>query len=642
MFLSKVEIKNFRCLNDISIELDDSTVLIGENNSGKTALLDLIRNVLGRVTQSATFNEYDYYLCNEIQNPQDSEGISVLFTFCEKKENEWEEDLASKYLNVIQPFHSDVTNENLMKIYFRVKSKYNAVTEQFEVAYSFVNSIGEDLPQKTQSLIGDFLKLNPIFYLQALRDSAEVFSGKSFMWGKFLKQVKFKPDDLQTLQNSIETLNSDIITKDESLSQLVSSLNEIDKVLDFKNEGSVSVNALPMKSWDLMSKAQVTLKNRENLNLPLERYGQGTQSMAVILLYEAYINILLKKTYNKFSQAILTLEEPETHLHPQAVRAFEKQLRSIDSQKIITTHSPYFVQNVSIYQIRLFKKEFGKTKILSIPKHVSLTFENIPEVVTKIVSSFSDTLEISNNTIIAKKSVDTAPMRSLLGYFEKNLPEKNDEINVFVKTSRQLFSDEEVYQLNTFVQKSRGELFFAKGWLMAEGQTESVILPYFARTMGCDLDERGISYIEYRSNGSAKAFTKLAKVLEFEWSLLADNDDQGANTLSEIRNNGYTEAEISDMVRLTNKKDIEHELMDCGFLNDYEKILEDEMDDALKAIKVSDIDEYKRQLSEISQAGKGKVKNAYKLVEILESRGMQAEEIPIVFKDVIERVCRNV
>lgn len=38
---------------------------------------------------------------------------------------------------------------------------------------------------------------------------------------------------------------------------------------------------------------------------------------------------------NKFSQAILTLEEPETHLHPQAVRAFEKQLRGIETQKIM-------------------------------------------------------------------------------------------------------------------------------------------------------------------------------------------------------------------------------------------------------------------------------------------------------------------
>lgn len=642
MFLNKIEVKNYRCLNDITIELDNSTIFIGENNSGKTALLDLIRNVLGRVTQTAVFSEYDYYLSDIIKNPQDSDGISILFTFCEKQENEWETDLTSKYMSVIQPFHSDFTDENLSRIFFRVTSKYNEASQQYEVTYAFLNSIGENLPQRNQGLIGDFLKLNPVFYLQALRDSAEVFSGKSFMWGKFLKQIKFKPDDLQTLQASIETLNNDIITKDESLNQLVTSLNEIDKVLDFNSEGSVSVNALPLKSWDLMSKAQVTLKNRENLNFPLERYGQGTQSMAVILLYEAYINILLKKTYNKFSQAILTLEEPETHLHPQAIRAFEKQLRSISSQKIITTHSPFFVQNMSIYDIRLFKKFGGKTKILCIPKKVSITLDNIPEIITKIATKFSDTLYISNKTIIAKRSIDDAPMSSLIGYFSKKLPEKMDELNEFIYFSRHLFSEEEVYQLNTFVQKSRGELFFAKGWLMAEGQTEAVILPYFARTMGCDLDEKGISYIEYRSNGSAKAFTKLAKVLDFEWSLLADNDDQGTNTLNEIRNNYYTDHEISDRVRLTNKKDIEHELMDCGFLNDYEKILENEITDELKGLKAIDFDEYKKQLVVISQAGKGKVKNAYKLVDILEKRIMKPEEIPQIFRYIIERVCRNV
>ena len=642
MFLSKIEVKNFRCLNEIKIDLDNSTIFIGENNSGKTALLDLIRNILGRVTQTAFFNEYDYYLDESIQNPQDSEGIFVLFIFEEQQEGEWHDDLTAKYINVIQPFHDDAKNIDLMRIYLRVSSKYNEATEQFEVSYSFTNNKNEDLPQKTQTLIGEFLKLNPVFYLQALRDSNEVFSGKSYMWGRFLKQVKFKPDDLQSLQNSIEALNSDIIGKDESLSQLVKSLNDIDKVLDFKNEGSVSVNALPMKSWDLMSKAQVSLKNKENLNLPLERYGQGTQSMAVILLYEAYINILLKKTYNKFSQAILTLEEPETHLHPQAVRAFEKQLRGIETQKIITTHSPYFVQNTSIYQIRLFKKNGGKTKILSIPKQVMITFDQVPDVIKTIVSKFSDSLDICNNTLLAKKAIETAPERSLKGYIEKNMPEKVDEMNLFVEKSHQLFSEEEVYQLNTFVQKSRGELFFAKGWLMAEGQTEAVILPYFARVLGFDLDERGISYIEYRSNGSAKAFTKLAKSLEFEWSLLADNDDQGASTLTEIRNNGYSESAITDRVRLTNKKDIEHELMDCGFLNDYEIILEAEIDDELKTLKTENIDEYKRRLSEISQAGKGKVKNAYKLVEALNSRNMNANEIPEIFKFIIERVCKNV
>ena len=207
MFLSKIEVKNFRCLNEIKIDLDNSTIFIGENNSGKTALLDLIRNILGRVTQTAFFNEYDYYLDESIQNPQDSEGIFVLFIFEEQQEGEWHDDLTAKYINVIQPFHDDAKNIDLMRIYLMVSSKYNEATEQFEVSYSFTNNKNEDLPQKTQTLIGEFLKLNPVFYLQALRDSNEVFSGKSYMWGRFLKQVKFKPDDLQSLQNSIEALN---------------------------------------------------------------------------------------------------------------------------------------------------------------------------------------------------------------------------------------------------------------------------------------------------------------------------------------------------------------------------------------------------------------------------------------------------
>ena len=641
MFLSKVEVRNYRSLKDISIELEDSTILIGENNSGKTALLDIIRNILGRVAQNANFNEYDYFLGDEIQNPQDSEGISIVFTFSEQHEDEWEEDLTAKYVTVIQPYHSDITNEDLMRIKLKVISKYNVASQQYDVMYEFINDLDEALPAKNQSLITDFLKLNPVFYLQALRDSAEVFSGKSFMWGKFLKQVKFKPDDLQSLQNSIATLNSDIITKDESLSQLVTSMNEIDKVLDFNKEGSVSVNALPVKTWDLMSKAQVTLTNKERLILPLERYGQGTQSMAVILLYEAYINILLKNTYNKHSQAILTLEEPETHLHPQAVRSFEKQLRTINSQKIITTHSPYFLQNVDIYNVRILKKVEGKTQILSIPRSASITFDNVPEKIERIAASFSDTFEVKNKTLIIKKRIEDAPLHSLVGFFRKNMLDKLNEVNVLIEKSKCLFSMEEIFQLNSFVQKSRGELFFAKGWLMAEGQTESVILPYFAKVLGCDLDENGISYIEYRSNGSAKAFTKLANALDFKWSLLADNDEQGEKTLSEIRNNGYTEDEIADKVRLTTKKDIEHELMNSGFLSDYEIVLDDEITADLKTIKESDIEKYKAGLSILAQAGKGKVKNAYKLIGRLESRGMTAAEIPEVFKYVIERVCKN-
>lgn len=642
MFLKRVMINNYRCLQNVSLDFEDSTILIGENNSGKTACLDIIKDILGKTSANVYFNEYDYYVDEDVKNPQESAGISVTFIFRERTENEWEEDLVSKYVNVIQPYQDDISGLNLMQIALRVTSKYNIASEQFEATYTFINQADEPLQLKVQSLMSDFLKLNPVFYLQALRDSAEIFSGKSFMWGRFLKQVKFKPDDLKTLQESIETLNIEIISKDESLRQLVGSMNNIEKVLDFAKESSVAVNALPVKSWDLLSKAQITLKNKEKLVLPLDRYGQGTQSMSVILLYEAYINILLKKIYNKYSQAILTLEEPETHLHPQAIRAFEKQLQKIEVQKIITTHSPYFVQNVDICQIRLFRRRDGKTEILFIPRTVSVFLEDIPYVVGKIVESFSETLEIKNKTLIAKKFIEECPARSLFGYYSKKEPAKLAIVESFIRQSRFLFSMEEVCQLNSFVQKSRGEIFFAKGWLMAEGQTESVLLPYFAKVLECDLDENGISYIDYRSNGSAKAFTKLAAVLNFEWTLLADNDDQGASSITEIRNNGFSESEITDRVRVTNGNDIECELINSGFLNDYEIILGEELTENIIALKESgDIEGYKAQIVGLVQSGKGKVRNAYKLVNQLESRNMPASEIPETIKYIIERLCKD-
>lgn len=68
-----------------------------------------------------------------------------------------------------------------------------------------------------------------------------------------------------------------------------------------------------------------------------------------------------------------------------------------------------------------------------------ITFDEVPDVIKTIVSKFSDSLDICNNTLLAK-AIETAPERSLKGYIEKNMPEKVDEMNLFVEKSHQLFS----------------------------------------------------------------------------------------------------------------------------------------------------------------------------------------------------------
>lgn len=191
-----------------------------------------------------------------------------------------------------------------------------------------------------------------------------------------------------------------------------------------------------------------------------------------------------------------------------------------------------------------------------------------------------------------------------------------------------------------YVQRARGKILFARKWILYEGQTEEVIIRFCAEKLGYNLEQYGISGIFYRTNGSAGAFVKLARVLGIDWALLGDGDMQGRKTISEILGCGYSREEIAQKVFLTNEKDIENEFVKNGFLADYETIAFDAMSDDVKKLKEDGKEnEYKEAIISIVQAGK--VEYAYKLIDVWKTRNMQKEEIPDFIKRFIGEVCKN-
>ena len=48
MHVSRIEIRNFRSIRHLAIDLGDTTVFVGPNNAGKTAILDALRLALTR------------------------------------------------------------------------------------------------------------------------------------------------------------------------------------------------------------------------------------------------------------------------------------------------------------------------------------------------------------------------------------------------------------------------------------------------------------------------------------------------------------------------------------------------------------------------------------------------------------------
>ena len=79
MRITRIEIQNFRSIQDVSIDLGDTTVLVGPNNAGKTAILDALRIALTRRwgQRNAGFSEYDIHLSDGAADPETSSGVQI-------------------------------------------------------------------------------------------------------------------------------------------------------------------------------------------------------------------------------------------------------------------------------------------------------------------------------------------------------------------------------------------------------------------------------------------------------------------------------------------------------------------------------------------------------------------------------------
>jgi putative ATP-dependent endonuclease of OLD family len=79
MRITRVRIENFRSIKNLDIELGETTVFIGPNNAGKTAILDAVRIALTRRwgQRGTGFTEYDVHLANETADPKTSPGVAI-------------------------------------------------------------------------------------------------------------------------------------------------------------------------------------------------------------------------------------------------------------------------------------------------------------------------------------------------------------------------------------------------------------------------------------------------------------------------------------------------------------------------------------------------------------------------------------
>ncbi|MGP2494453.1 ATP-dependent nuclease [Mesorhizobium sp. PUT5] len=549
VLIKRIRISNFRSIRQADIELGPVNVLIGPNNAGKSAILEAVRIALTRRwgQKGTGFTEYDVHLSDGRPDPKVGDPVIIEVELQEEVPNDWPEALHGELEDIIQldPISGRAS------IIMRVSCSWDAAEESFVPRWEFLNVDRNPLSGRGARAVNlqEFFQFLPVFYLEALRDVADEFSSRSQFWGKLLRTVQIPENLEQKSKRIFDLLNRRLLDADPLLVNLATGLSHISHVAAADVPGQADLRLLPLNTWDILSSAEVIYQTEGGKPwLPLARHGQGVQSLSVMFLFKAFVELILGDLYRPESSAVLALEEPETHLHPQAARSLWRYINELPGQKIVTTHSPYFLQHVPFRDIRVVRVGSNGTTISSLPRQFRAAVPHIPALDPIIAASGGlVTYDRGLNELVLSGTLPQNQYQQLIVAYggRPDTQALHAALRQVFDASKEFVSDAELNQLETFARRIRGEIFFARRWLLVEGQSDYHLVHGIAKGLDYDLDENGVAVIDFQNCGNPEIFAVLARALHYPWLIVVDGDAAGQGYLAKIAGRSFSPQEMA-------------------------------------------------------------------------------------------------
>ena len=566
------------------MDLGETTVFIGPNNAGKTAILDAIRIVLSRRwgQRGTGFTENDVHRAKQDGDPRTLPPVTITLVFEEPQVGVWDSDMVAALEDILT-----VSAEGRNLLTLRVTCSWSQEREAFDPVWQFLDSAGMALPEKRRAInLSGFFNYVPIFWLSALRDATDEFTPRSGRWGRLLKSVRI-PDKLEAeALRILAELDERIVAADPRLRTIADQIGQATQVAVGEGPGAARVNTLPIGIEEMLQRTGITIRNEEFRPwLPLSHHGQGLQSLAVIFLFQAAVLQQLNESDRTGVEAVFAIEEPEAHLHPQAARTLWDRVSAITGQKLITTHSPYFVHHVPLRQLRIARLRNGQTEISAIPEPIvselpwNTYLDGLVQGPAKQIV-FRD--QATNRVGIRSwfnEQIETDLQRCYRN--DEELVQRRLTIRDLRHRCRVMPTDEDEIELGFHGRRIRGEIFFARRWILVEGVTEYLLLHALGKALRWPLDTHGVSVIDFQQSGGAGIYATLGEAFGIPWHVIVDGDREGDKIRQQILDRGFTDEQLLErFFALPQPNTLETQLIVDGHLPLLRQILSESMGDS--------------------------------------------------------------
>lgn len=461
MRISRIQINNFRNFKSLDVKVGENLVLVGENNVGKSNFVHALRLVL-----DASLPESARRLRFEDfwdgAKPLDKDSkITIAIDLTDFEENENQFAILCDYSVAHSPMVARLTYA-----FFPKPDLDHMPTKESDYDYAVY---GSGKPENLMSL--DVRRRLHFVLLPALRDAeADLANWRRSPLRPLLDSLSAEIDDAtkESLSDAVTLAIKSVAETDE-----VKALNEsISKMLltlvGKAHSVSTSLSFLATDTDRLIRTLKLFVD--EGLrNVSEASLGSTNLIYVALKLLTLEMEIKEKVTDHGF----LAIEEPEAHLHPHVQRRVFKAF--LDTR----SHLPDHINK---------KPKPDRTIVLTTHSPHIASVTPIDSLV------FLRECDSTPNTI-ARSMIDSELVSS------------------------------EIDDLERYLDVTRGEILFAKGVILVEGDAEQYLVPVLAKLMGYDLDEQGISVCSV-SGTNFIPYVKLLhdKGLGIPFAIITDED----------------------------------------------------------------------------------------------------------------------
>ena len=482
MKLTKVIINNFRSFGESQIiELNNQTVLIGNNSSGKTTVLQALSKLFSDKQNDRIIKKSDFHLPKGSRPGENTRNLFIETIF------EFDELDGTLCGPAIPSFFEHFTvSQDDAKPFLRIRLESSweddgTVEGSVDTQIYYISSDEDTIrdEDKHRAPRKDLDKIRVLYVPASRTPEKELGNASGSMLSRLVNSINWTEDEIKQITNKIDELNNTFLSDSGALTQIN---NEIQKSWELYHEDNRFSQAELIINSSEMAAAlrQIAVKFSPTTTeeaFTVSDLGDGLRSIFYFSLVDSILDIELEITKDREENpdnprfklippilTILAIEEPENHIAPhhigKLVKRFKQLSNNDNSQVILTSHSPAIVKRIDPEDLRY------------------LRIENNDSVLQTIVSDIQ-------------------------------LPRSIDESYKYIKGAIQAYP----------------ELYFAKLVVLGEGDSEELLLPKFFDLLGKEIDSSQISTVPLGGR-HVNYFWKLLNSLKIPYITLLDFDNE--------------------------------------------------------------------------------------------------------------------